>query len=109
MINIQKKLPKIFENEINKTIKNNANIYTTTKNKIEQKQSKEKNDKTTIEQKIKTILNTKGYTYKIPVKIKLKNKEINTYIIGKNKNKLITIDNILIKIDEILDIEIKNE
>ena len=54
MINIQKKLPKIFENEINKTIKNNANIYTTTKNKIEQKQSKEKNDKTTIEQKIKT-------------------------------------------------------
>lgn len=114
------KLPKVFANKIDKELKNNEKIYasnsdkkeinTEFKGKKEKKTTREKNDKT-INQKIDEIIKTKQYIYRIPVKIKLKDKEIITNIIGKNKTNIITLNNELIKIEEIEDIEInkKNE
>lgn len=112
------KLPKIFANKIEKKIKNNKEVYISTSNqeknleenkKTEKKYEKMK-DKTT-EQKINEILKTNKYIYKIPVKITLKDKELITNIIGKNNKNLITLNNELIKIEDIKDIEIyeKNE
>ena len=114
------KLPKIFANKIEKKIKNNKEIYVSTptaEEKIETNNRKglsKNNEKTinkTIEQKINEIIKSNNYIYKIPVKIQLKNEEIITNIIGKNKKNIITIDNKLIKIDEIKNIETeeKNE
>lgn len=108
---MQKELPKVFENEIEKEIRNNANVYTSNKPKQEMQQiKKEQETKKTVEQKIKEIINSKKFTYKIPVIIKLKDKEVKTNVIGKNKTNIITIDNELINIEEIMDIRIqKNE
>lgn len=113
---MENKLPKVFANKIEKKIKNNDEVYTSKK---EQPQEfKEKNTKTliqsedkTINQKINEIINSKNYIYRIPVIIKLKDKDIKTSIIGKNSKSIITIDNELIKIEDIENIEIqeKNE
>ena len=54
-------------------------------------------------------MNSKKYIYKIPVKIKINGNEKITRIIGKNKTNIITIDNEIIKIEEINDIEIYDE
>ena len=106
---MEKKLPKVFVNKIEKKLNNNEKIYISNRNtKQEQKIIKPSK---TINKKINEIMNSKKYTYKVPVKIKLDNGEVNTNIIGKNNNNIITIDNELIKIDDIRDIELqeKNE
>lgn len=114
------KLPKIFANKIEKKLNNNKKVYvstpeiekdTATKKKNESTKSNKKKLNKTIEQKINEILKSNNYVYKIPVKIELDNQEIITNIIGKNNKNIITIDNELIKIEEIKNIEIheKNE
>ena len=109
------KLPKIFANKIEKKINNNKTVYTSGTEKEASKKIKDnsQNDATnkTIKQKINEIIKSNNYIYKIPVKIQLKDEEIITNIIGKNKKNIITMDNKLIKIDEIKNIEIekKNE
>ena len=110
---MKNKLPKVFANNITKEINNNEKIYTS----IEQKQKQEqkipkqqpKTQQKNIIQKINKILNTKEYTYKIPVKIITKEKEIITKIIGKTEKNIITIENKLIKIEDIINIEKYNE
>ena len=106
---MKKKLPKVFANRIEKKLNNNEKIYTS--NSTAQQKQKNINSNKTINKKIIEIINSKKYTYKVPVKIKLDNGEINTNIIGKNNNNIITIDNQLIKISDIRDIELqeKNE
>lgn len=114
---MEKKLPKVFANKIEKEIENNEKIYISNKktesdkeNKSEREKEKTKkniNQEKTINQKIKEIFNTKKYIYKIPVKIETKTNTQTTKIIGKNKNSIITIDNQLIKIEDIINIEIK--
>lgn len=108
------KLPKIFANKIEKKIKNNKEIYVSTTNiKEKTNETKKQNNKKikTINQKINEIIKSNNYIYKIPVKINLENEEIITNIIGKNNKNIITMDNKLIKIEEIKNIEIyeKNE
>ena len=114
------KLPKIFANKIDKKIKNNKEVYVSapepkeqleTNNKKEPPKQNKKTINKTIEQKINEIIKSNNYIYKIPVKIQLKDEEIITNIIGKNNKNIITMDNKLIKINEIKNIEIdkKNE
>ncbi len=110
---MNKKLPRVFANKIEKKIKNNKEVYIST-NKQEQEYKNEKQNRLntkSISQKINEIIKSKKYTYKVPVKIQLNDKEIVTNIIGKNQNNLITINNELIKINDIQNIEIyeKNE
>jgi hypothetical protein len=109
VINIEKGLPKIFENKINKRINNNEVISKSYENSENNNSTpiKKKNikDNKTIEKKIKDILNSKEYIYRIPVIIKTKEEEYKTKIIGKNNKNIITIDNQLIKIEDILDIK----
>ena len=47
------------------------------------------------------------YVYKIDAEITLKDKKVTKKIIGKNNNNLITIDNELIPIQDIIDISYK--
>lgn len=57
-----------------------------------------------IKATIKNLFQSSNYVYKLDVIIEMKNKTIDTSIVGQNANHLITIDNDLIPIKDILDI-----
>ena len=104
---MKEKLPKVFANKITKTIKNNEKIYTSNpEENIKTQSTNQNNNSTNIEKKIFKILNSREYMYKIPVKIETTTEKMKTTIIGKNKKNLITLDNKLIKIEDIKNIEI---
>jgi len=107
---VDKKLPKVFANRIEKDLNNNERVYyeRSAKENIEDKKDLKfiLPEEVTINQKINKIFGSSRYVYKADVKIKYKNGEtVNKKIIGRNKFELITMDNELIKISDILDIE----
>ena len=93
------KKPKVFQNHINKTINNNRTYEVTNHNEVV---------KENIDDKIKNIFNSRNYIYKANVTIKTISDTINCQIIGKKGNNLLTIDNQLIPISDIIDIQRKN-
>lgn len=95
------KKPKVFANKIDKKINNNETYYKTDQEKVIDF------PKGDINKKIKDIFNSSSYLYRANVVIKLKNGEVTKKIIGKNNNHLITIDNELIPVEDILDIRLK--
>lgn len=108
---MKKDLPGLFANKIDKPLYNNEKVavskHEDREEKIEVKSPIvfEKN----INQKIKEIFDSPKYVYKIDVLITMKDKKITKKIVGKNRNNLITIDNELISINDILDIEFANK
>ena len=90
-------LPKVFHS-VNKKFDNNKAVFYS-KNNVESVNKK------TIYQKINDIFSSPNYIYKANVEISLKDKIIVKRIIGRNKDYLITMDNDLIKISDILDIK----
>lgn len=96
-----KELPKVFHNKVNKNFNNNRSFYYSNNEPIEE----EKKDTRTITQKINDIFSSPNYIYKANVEITLKDKRIVKRIIGRNKNYIITMDNDLISINDIIDIK----
>ena len=96
-----KDLPRVFHNKINKKFDNNRNIYYSN-NTYEDNAT---NDTRTILQKINDIFSSPNYVYKANVEITLKDKKVTKRIIGRNKNYIITMDNDLIPITDIIDIK----
>ncbi len=97
-----KDLPKVFHNRIDKKINNNKSVFYSNSresNKIEEIDSK------TVQQKINDIFSSPNYVYKANVDITLKDKKITKRIIGRNKDYIITMDNNLIPIKDIIDIK----
>lgn len=104
---MEKKLPEIFHNKIDKKLENNKSVFYSRESESRtQKENNEysKENKLNIYQKINQIFSSPNYVYKADVFIKLKDKEITTKIIGRNENFLITMDNQLIPITDIIDI-----
>ncbi|MCI8568367.1 MAG: hypothetical protein HFJ11_00110 [Bacilli bacterium] len=91
-----KKLPKLYKNEINKNINNNKN-YCYLKNEVAID---------SIEEKLNSIFNGIGYSYNIPVTIKTHDKIYKTSLVSKTKNNLITLDNEVIKLEDIISLDI---
>jgi len=107
-----KDLPKVFHNKIDKSFNNNKNVFYS-KNNSENSQDSNVSEKTidtkNTLQKINEIFSSPNYVYKANVEITLKDKKITKRIIGRNKNYIITMDNDLIPIMDIIDIKsIKN-
>lgn len=112
---MKKELPGLFANKINKKLENNERVVITkpdeelvrkgedTTNKKEIKMEKN------INQKIQDIFSSPKYVYKADVSITTKDKKITKKIVGKNNNNLITIENELIPISDIVDIEFQNK
>ena len=96
-----KDLPKVFHNKINKKINNNRKVFYSNNTYDE---SLEINSKSVL-QKINDIFISPNYVYKANVEITLKDKKITRRIIGRNKNYIITMDNELIPILDIIDIK----
>ena len=109
---MNKKLPKVFQNKIDKDISNNNKFYYSankdennneTKGETKSKIIKPNN----INKKINEIFSSPSYVYKASVEITTKDSTITTKIIGRNKSYLITMDNKTIPINDIVDIKIK--
>ena len=97
------KLPDLYTNSFDKKIDNSLE-YITIKNVEEQEINNTKN-KYDIREKIDNLFKSKNYIYKIKAEITLENEKIIRTLIGKTKNNLITIDNKLINIKDIIDIK----
>ena len=102
---MDKKLPKVFANRnINKN--NNEKTYHIKENdEIIQTNNVFNN---TVNQKLKNIFNSNNFVYKMDVEITTNKGTFIKRIVGKNKKNLITIDNELILISDIVDIKIIN-
>ena len=107
------KKPKVFENQIDKNIRNNKEVFDSSKDEIEiidtitEKNSNnvnEVNNNLSIVDKITQLLNRNGYIFNVKVSIKTKDSEYNTHIASVINNHIITLDNDIINIDDIIDI-----
>lgn len=103
-----KDLPKVFKNKIDKELKNNSEFYYSANNSehrnSEEVKQNSANSNDDIRKKINEIFMSPNYIYKATVSIKTKTETLETRIIGRNKNYLITMDNKTIPIDNIIDI-----
>lgn len=95
-----KELPKVFQNKIDKQINNNRSVFYSNNNYTE-----EVKDNRTVLQKINDIFSSPNYVYKANVEITLKDKKVTKRIIGRNKDYIITMDNDLIPVRDIIDIK----
>lgn len=92
-----KKLPQIYKSNINKTILNNKTMCHVNLEKIN----------FSVKEVINEIFNGMGYSYNIPVEIKTKAKIYVTSLIAKVNDHIITADNDVILIDDIIEIKKK--
>lgn len=103
-----KKLPKIYQNSIDKHINNNKK--TCYIRNITDKENIVLNtmDNNEIDLVIDEIFNDIGYSFNIPVIIKTNNKTYETSLITRTNGYLLTLDNQKIKLDDIVFIQRKN-
>lgn len=95
-----KKLPKLYKNNFSKPMKNNKEIcYLNREEPLE--------DKKTVEESLSELFSGMGYSYNIPVSIMTKNKTYNTSIVTRTKQAVLTLENDLIPLKDILDIKIQ--
>ena len=110
------KKPKVFENQIDKTIRNNKMVFDSTKEEVvnelvlegDDKRSDNKkniNNDLTIVDKITRLLNREGYIFNVDVSIITKDDVFKTHIARIVNNHIITLDNDIINIDDVIDIE----
>lgn len=118
---MEKKLPSVFANKVERNAGNNKRVFYSADERMtaslpnENGQDRTSTGRTistgeitkNINQKINEIFKSSNYIYKADVELKLKSGKITKRIIGKNANNLITMDNELIPISEIIDIKRK--
>lgn len=97
------KKPKVFANYIDHKLNNNEEVFASYRGN-----KSDVNEYINVRKKIRDIIESPSYVYKADVIIKTNEKTIEKTIVGVNNNKLLTIDNESIYIDDILDINLKN-
>ncbi|MBQ8892757.1 MAG: hypothetical protein IJ068_07850 [Bacilli bacterium] len=106
-----KKLPKIFQNELTNNVKNNKKVYDSLNDKFDvvienKKTSKDKDKKIlTVKEKIKELINKNNYIFNTKVTLIFESGERVCNIAGIVNNHIITMDNEIIKIDDLKDIK----
>lgn len=93
---MNKILPKVYANKIDKVINNSREIYYTS--------SRGNESFIDINKKINDLFKSKNFVYKKDVKITLKGQVIKKTIVGLKNNYLLTMDNKMININDIVDI-----
>ena len=110
---MNKKLPSIYRSEGTKKSVNKEVFYSYLEDKkLETEEKKfereEKTDSTlTINETLYQIFNRKGYSFNVPVHIKLKDKELDTFLAARTQTTLLTLDDEVIPIDSIISLQIK--
>ena len=98
------KKPSVFVNKIDHKLNNNEKVFTSYKEAEENFDIKNVD----VRKKLREIFNSPRYVYKAETIIKTNNGTIEKTIVGMNKDKLLTMDNDFINIDDIIDINFKN-
>lgn len=103
---MKKELPGLFANKINKPLNNNEKVAVTKNEEREMvEEHKSISSEKNVLEKIKEIFDSPRYVYKADVKIILKDKTITKKIVGKTQTHLLTLENELIPIQDIVDIK----
>ena len=103
---MNKKLPSVFANNDLSHVKNNNTVYYSNKKDLRNEYRPSLIGQN-VNQKINSIFNSNNYVYKAEVEITFDDKIIETVIIGKQNNYLITLNNQKININDIVDINYK--
>lgn len=101
---MNKKIPSVFANKIKGNVGNNEKVFYSALSS-EEVENKEIKTPKNINQKINEIFSSSRYIYKADVEITLKSGKVVKRIVGKNSVHLITYDNELIPISDIVDIK----
>ena len=115
---MNKKLPGVFVNQIDKELTNNKSVFYSQNEGLDRIDSDRgesvKLDQSNflfssgnVEQKIQDIFRSVNYIYKADVVITLAQGKVEKRIVGKHNGNLITMENELIPISSILDISLK--
>lgn len=103
---MNKKLPNIFVNKNTGIVKNNEEFYYGKDNINNETKIIDNNMKDIlIRKKIDDIFNSSSFIYKARVIITTKDNDKEYTLIGRDKNKLLTINNETILISDVLDIK----
>lgn len=101
---MNKELPKMYHNKINKTVNSIQKVYSSIENHENNELRQNKYSSISIDQKIEQIFKEKDFVYKADVEIITDTETIKKRIVARNQNNLITIDNEYIPISIIRDI-----
>lgn len=101
---MNKELPKMYHNKINKTVNSIQKVYSSIENHKNDELRQNKYSSISIDQKIEQIFKEKDFVYKADVEIITDTETIKKRIVARNQNNLITIDNEYIPISIIRDI-----
>lgn len=101
-----KKLPKIYQNQIDKKFKNNNTVYYSNSN-INNYKEYDNQDLNTIMSTLESLTKEKGFIFNKPLLIKTKDKLYDTAIVKINTTNIITLNEDTIKIEDILSINRK--
>ena len=103
-----KKLPKIQGFDLSKDVHNNKQIYNSLDNKEIKKDSSKKKElfnTLTVKEKLKELIKSNNYIFNTKVTLLIDDKEKECNIAGIVNNHIITMDNEIIKIDDLKDIK----
>ena len=95
--------PNVFVNKIDHKLNNNEQMFESFKSERE-----ESSNDVDVRRKLKEIFNSPKYVYKADVIIKTNKGILEKTIVGMNKGEILTLDNEKIKIEDIIDINLKN-
>ena len=96
------KIPRVYVNPLEDNISNNRSF---SYNKIEE--GAFERNKEDVLKKINNIFNDSNKIYRVHVNVRFKDYDKDYILIGKTSNNLITVNDTLIKIDDIYDIKEK--
>lgn len=110
---MDKKLPGVFANKIDKDFQNNKHVFYSRNEGLEQVDTVnrgiqvEADTIVNVEQKINQIFQSPNYIYKADVLITTDRGKMEKRIVGKRQGNLITMENELIPISSIVDISLR--
>lgn len=105
---MNKKLPSVFVNMQDKPINNNQKLfYSKMSDRTVKKETLTFEEKMKIKKRINDLFNSPRFVYKLPVSLNTTNGNIDTIIVAKKGDNLVTLDNKLIDINSIISIEEK--
>lgn len=96
---MEKNLPRVYANPINKTLSNNKDVFYSGQNDTRSMNTVD------VTKKINEIFASKTHVYKSKVRIKTNNDTIDEVIVGRTGAYLLTLSGAKISIPTIIDIE----
>ncbi len=112
-----KELPSIFKNNSNKKIENNKKVFYSKYERVGNVVDKDENvndnqsidldNATTYNEALNNLFKNNQFIFNVPVEIITKKETLNTKIVSKVDNRLLTVNGVVIQLEDILSIKIK--